>query len=142
MRMRRVQFTIGRFMVLVLLSGLVFWSEVLSRFLPSAKEQEALVRYRRTVLNREVAEYALGEYQQSIHPQIVAAAATNPPVATAQDETDLDLRTQERQARLKADHDRQINSLKADIATARANEASQQALYQQERAKRRGIFGF
>jgi HlyD family secretion protein len=71
MRRPRLQFTIGRLMVMVLVLGLSLGGAVFLRplFDQIAIERKAQTSYRQAKLVRQVAEYALEEYMRRIYPQ-------------------------------------------------------------------------
>jgi HlyD family secretion protein len=71
-RLPRIRFTIGRLMVVVLVASLVSWGVFIVR--PRINDQDILVqqagaRYKQAKLVREVAEYAVKEYEQGLYLQ-------------------------------------------------------------------------
>ena len=133
MRFPRVQFTIGRLMIVVLVAGLAFWELVLPWITPADRELAALADYKQASLTREVAEYALKEYEQGVFKQDQATVMAEFTLLGFPDR----FKTFQRENR-----DRTIKSIQSDIAKAQADETSKRATFRLERARHWGVYAW
>ena len=145
----RIRYTIGRLMAVVLVAGLGSW--VIFFAGPRIQNhriavQQALANLKQATLVREVAEYALKEYNEGIYLQ--DKATYEGMIALARSDRN---RQAEQIARQRADfyleqartqlevlekytRPKQIKSLQADIDKARADEQARIAAYRRELA--------
>lgn len=127
----RFRASIAAFMALVLAIGVILWALLpwIEPGTPTPAEAAALADCRMARLRREVAEYALAEYDMDS-----ATLGTSPidelgrAVAISADVAAIAARREREEIR---------ESLKRDIAGARAEERARQAAYDRERARRR-----
>ena len=166
MRRPRVRFTIGGMMVLVLVAALALWGRrlVQSRLTPSIAEQRAEADYKQALLTREVAEYAVKEYQEGTAAQAdaeldlairsldaarIEGPGTDMPIVRWRG----DSRTPPAARRADPDGPQswpspkqvqagRLQSLRDDVGRAQADELIKREAYRAERARRMSPFGF
>jgi hypothetical protein len=148
MRLPRFRFTIRWLMILPLVAGLLLGGGIYYR---SWKEHQVTVRqaeasYRQAMLVREVAEYALKEYEQgivsvdperSLDPRIFSLSTKG-----RVDDIEAELAETRRSVLEQYTRDKQIQSLVSDIEKARADEQTRLATLRLEQSRLWRIFGF
>ena len=175
MRVPRVPFTIGRLMLAVLLLGLALWGrrEIQLRQLNQAiLVSRAQAAYQQARLVREVAEYAVMEYEQGIKPEERSPGPSQIDVAGFDKVRLLDRlpwltemgggsfskasiiadklvmeqadlqRAQLSNVLEYSARQTHLKSLKIDVEKAKADENAKLAAYQFERARRLSLLGF
>ena len=155
----RPRLSVASLMILVLGAGLACWGWVVPWLkIPTVAEPLARADYAQALLTREVAEYALTEYEEGVYKQDLETARAEIVISEsdltrardrlewqqragtasqreeAQRELDLARKSRDEQVpALKAIHDRQVTALRADIARARGDEAARKAILEKAR---------
>ena len=156
MRMPRVRFTIGRLMIAALVPSLTIWVVMIS--LQVSRTRRAEAAYKQAVLTREVAEYAVKEYDEGVFKQEKATLEAQIALARSdleraidqvadpdsKDRSTFDL--EQKRARLvvlmKYTREKTIKELESEVQKARAAEKARREQYETERGRRKRLIGF